>query len=295
MPDRIEELLKDIHVMFAKCQPYGNSPDLVVVSKSKLFELLEQLNEAIDEVLDQYEATTLSRERARIEQDRQAAQVVAKAKMESDDVHAAASLYTDTMLEDLKQILEATKAHIKQEMLDMLAEIDLQQETLDQNKESVKEGLTELHDSELYLKALDQLRKKAEEKKKFGEQAALLGKDEENVFDQDPKANEAANIKIRVDNIGDGAGVTFSTRRNRNKKKKKGAPAGTDRQTPETDPETGEPIAPNGVFSAEDFDLDREYEEWKAENEGDGGDAKKPEKKGLSAIFGSFFSNRDEE
>jgi len=66
MPDRIEEILKEIHVMFAKCEAYGNSPDLVIISKSELFELLEKLNEGIDEVLDQYEATTRSRERARI-------------------------------------------------------------------------------------------------------------------------------------------------------------------------------------------------------------------------------------
>lgn len=285
MPDRIEEILKEIHVMFAKCEPYGNSPDLVIISKSDLFELLEKLNEGIDEVLDQYEATTRSRERARIEQDKQAAEIVAKAKLESDDVHAAASLYTDTMLEDLKQILEKTKQNMKQQMLDMMAEIELQEETIDQNKESVKEGLTELHDSEMYLNALTQLRKKAEEKRKFGEQAEFLNQ-EENIFEESPKANAAQKLEIRIDKPGENSGVTYSTRFNRNRKKKKKGSAMAEEPASEHIEGT--------EFTADDFDLDREYEEWKAAEEGTGAESK-PEKKGLSGIFGSLFGNKGEE
>ena len=296
MPDRIEEILKEIHVMFAKCETYGNSPDLVIISKSELFELLEKLNEGIDEVLDQYEATTRSRERARIEQDKQAAETVARAKLEADDVHAAASLYTDTMLEDIKQILEATKNRVKDDMLDMLANIELQEEVLDRNKESVKEGLSELHDSEMYLNALTQLRKKAEEKRKFGDQAELLARQEENIFEEQEKEKQAQKLNIRIDKPGENPGVTMSTRFNRNKKKKKKSGKADAEAAREGEPEglrADSDHIPGTEYSPDDFDLDREYEEWRAAEEGDDDD-RKPEKKGFGKLLESLFG-KDEE
>lgn len=260
MPDKVEEILKEIHVMFAKCDTYHNSPDNVIVSKTEMFDLLTRLSEAIYEVLDQYEATARSRERARLELDRQAAETVARAKLDSDDVHAATLLYTDTMLEDIRQVLAKTKQNVKHEMLEMLASIELQEEGLAQNMESVKSGLTELHDSEMYLEALTKLRKKAEEKRMFGDQAdELHKKDEEEDIFADPKANAAQNLVIRIDKPGENSGVTYSTKYNRNKKKKK-------KQGPVSDtPAEHEEGTP---YSADDFDLDAEYEQWKNENEG---------------------------
>ncbi|MCR5429020.1 MAG: hypothetical protein K6F16_08515 [Lachnospiraceae bacterium] len=296
MPDRIEEILKEIHVMFAKCETYGNSPDLVIISKSELFELLEKLNEGIDKVLDQYEATTRSRERARIEQDKQAAETVARAKLEADDVHAAASLYTDTMLEDIKQILEATKNRVKDDMLDMLANIELQEEVLDRNKESVKEGLSELHDSEMYLNALTQLRKKAEEKRKFGDQAELLARQEENIFEDQEKEKQAQKLNIRIDKPGENPGVTMSTRFNRNKKKKKKSGKAGAEAAREGEPEglrADSDHIPGTEYSPDDFDLDREYEEWRAAEDGDDDD-RKPEKKGFGKLLESLFGKEEE-
>lgn len=276
MPDRVEEILKEIHVMFAKCDTYNNSPDRVIVSKSEMFELLTELSEAIYEVMDQYEATARSREKARLELDRQAAETVARAKLDSDDVHAATLLYTDTMLSDVRQVLEKTKANVKREMLEMLAGIELQEEQLDQNMESVKTELTELHDSEMYLEALTRLRKKAEDKRLFGDQAGEFSKEEEDIF-ADPKAGASQNLVIRIDKPGENSGVTYSTKYNRNKKKKKKGSAPVEAPA---EHEEGTP------YSAEDFNLDAEYEQWKEEQEGGTLEDDAPKKGLLDKLFG---------
>ncbi len=274
MPDKVEEILKEIHVMFAKCDAYHNTPDKVIVSKTEMFDLLEKLNEAIYEVLDRYEATSRSRERARIEQDKQAAETVARAKLESDDVHAATLLYTDSMLDSIKEVLERTKANVKREMVEMMAGIELQEEILERNKESVKDGLKELHDSELYLETLQKNRKKAEDKKKYGEQAGLINRDDEEP--ESPVANAAANITIRIDKAGDKAGYSMPASKSSSKKKKgrkaEAAPLPAEH-------EEGMP------YTADEFDLDGEYEQWKLEQEGGEG-AAKPEKKSLFGLFG---------
>ena len=211
-------------------------------------------------------------------------------------MHAAASLYTDTMLEDIKQILEATKNRVKDDMLDMLANIELQEEVLDRNKESVKEGLSELHDSEMYLNALTQLRKKAEEKRKFGDQAELLARQEENIFEEQEKEKQAQKLNIRIDKPGENPGVTMSTRFNRNKKKKKKSGKAGAEAAREGEPEglrADSDHIPGTEYSPDDFDLDREYEEWRAAEEGDDDD-RKPEKKGFGKLLESLFG-KDEE
>lgn len=278
MPDRIEEILKQIHVMFAKCESFQNSTDLVVVSKVEMFRLLEQLNEALDEVLDRYEATTRSRERARLDMDRQAQEVVAKAKQDSDDVHAATLLYTDTMLEDVKQILEKTKENVKREMLELLAGIELQQETLDQNKDGVKADLTDLHDSELYLKTLTDIRVKAEAKRNSQNTEGNPDEDAEEGASQ-----SAPNIVIRVSRPGENSGVTFTKRGRKAKDKKKGS----DSASPEVD-ENGVPLdhEEGTPFNPDDFDLDAEYEEWKEKQDGDPDDKGDKPKKKKFKLFG---------
>ena len=50
---------------------------------------------------------------------------------------------------------------------------------------------------------------------------------------------------------------------------------------------------PGMEYSADDFDLDREYEEWKAAEEGDDLDHK-PEKKGFGKMLESLFGKNEE-
>ena len=73
MPDKIEKILKQIHLIFANGEPYKGSATDVVVNKKEVFELLEKLNYAVLEVMDAYEINELSKEQAihRVQKDAQ--------------------------------------------------------------------------------------------------------------------------------------------------------------------------------------------------------------------------------
>ena len=263
MADQVEDILREIHVLFAKCPSYGDSTDLVVVSKEEMFGLFERLNEALGEVLEKYEATTLSRERARIDMEREKAGMIASAKQSADDVHAASLLYTDNMIESIDKILEYAKFKMKHDMLESIAQIEELSEVLAKNKEGVKTELTQMHDNETYLELLDKLRKKAEEKRLKGEEVT-----DEDIFPDDKPA--PAKLDIRVNKPGENSGVTISTRRTYKSGKKK--PAGTDQQAP-AEHEEGMP------YSADEFDLDSEYFAWQEEQENGEDPKDKPKKK----------------
>ncbi|MBR6294550.1 MAG: hypothetical protein IKR54_08170, partial [Lachnospiraceae bacterium] len=169
MPEDVEEILKKIHIMFAKCEALEGTPDRVIVSKQEMFVLLEELNKAIYGVLDRYEATTRSREMALLEQNRKAAQIEADAHAKADDVQASACLYTDGVLGKVKDMLEDTKKNLKHQLIELMAAIEGEQATLDDNKENVRDELAQYQDGKTYLELLEKMRE-AQRKKASNEE-----------------------------------------------------------------------------------------------------------------------------
>ena len=67
---RLENVLRDIHVMISKSETYDS--DRIIVSKQDIFQLIDRLNESIYEIMDEYELTQQSRDRALREKRRKA-------------------------------------------------------------------------------------------------------------------------------------------------------------------------------------------------------------------------------
>lgn len=317
MPTRVEEICKRIHILFAKGEAYQNSPDLVILSKAEMFTLLEELNEAMYEVLDQYEATTRAKERARIETEREASEIIAKAKISAEDIQAATLSYTDTMMDEISAAMEQTTKSIKEQYLGFLAQIDDKQAALKENRDQIKNQLAELHDRDTYLKLLNEIReeaaearaeeeaeakaeeeaKKAEKKREAVEKKDDTKKNEKTVSeDEFPEPPKSPAPVIRVNCPGENPGVTFTTRRSHNKAKKsapvisKQVSTMSEEDYNRLSPEEREALekstpAYGHGFTADDFDLDAEYEQFKLEEEAKN-NANEDSKKGGFKLFG---------
>lgn len=316
MPTRVEEICKRIHILFAKGEAYQNSPDLVILSKAEMFTLLEELNEAMYEVLDQYEATTRAKERARIETEREASEIIAKAKISAEDIQAATLAYTDTMMDEISAAMELTTKNIREQYLGFLAQIDDKQAALKENRDQIKDQLAELHDRDTYLKLLKEIReeaaearaeeeaeakaeeaKKAEKNKETSETKDNTKKTEQTVSeDEFPEPPKPPAPVIRVNRPGENPGVTFTTRRSHNKAKKAATVITKQVNTMSEDefnrlsPEEQEALeqstpAYGHGFTADDFDLDAEYEQFKLEEESKN-NTNEDSKKGGFKLFG---------
>jgi hypothetical protein len=285
MPTRVEEICKQIHILFAKGEAYQNSPDLVILSKTEMFALLQELNEAMYEVLDQYEATTRAKEMAMLETEREASEIIAKAKVGAEDVQAVSFSYADTMLNELSGMIENTKQAIRAQYLEFLAAMDEQQENLQENRSQIKGQLLDLHDSETYAELLAEIRaknKKAAEEELSSDKNTKKETEKKDPSDEFPPAPKAPEPVIRVNRPGENPGVTFTTRRSHNKKNKQ-INVGQTAAKPalqESEPVEGQ------VFSAEDFDLDGEYEQFKQEQEAAKSGKVPGQKKGSFKLFG---------
>ena len=316
MPTRVEEICKKIHILFAKGEAYQNSPDLVILSKTEMFNLLEELNEAMYEVLAKYEATTRAKEKARLETERQASEIIAEAKRGAEDVQAASLTFTDSSLDELSALIDTTTQAIRQQYLEFLAAMDEKQEALKENRAQLKESLAELNDSESYLKVLEDVRADREAEKEeerlneikagkndsSGNNADSAasnsgkagtgntssntsgnnnGKSETAVVSEDefPEPPKAPAPVIRVNRPGENSGVTFTTSRshknveklgnNQNRQPQKQG-AMSQEEFNKLSPEEQEALeqstpAYGEGFSADDFNLDAEYEQFKQE------------------------------
>ncbi len=314
---KVEDILKKIHIVFAKGKTIGDNPDRIVLSKSEMFALLEQLNEAMYEVLDKYEATTRSKEKAKLEMERQASEIVIKAKQDADDVHAASILYTDDMLAEVSGAIADVTEAMKREYTLFLQRMDERRQALQTDRDEINVRLDSLHDREFYLKTLTDLRNEEED---YAEEEDSAENEASETDEKDstaavrprhkkhgtkppvepdeewPEEEKPAPPVIRVNKPGENSGVQMSTRKDRKRKPVENGTQTGEKLSPEelenlseeqlAALENSTPAYGEG-FTAEDFpNLDAEYEQFKEEQGLSEGDNSEPQKKGFLSFFG---------
>lgn len=178
MADSIENVMKNIHLLFAKCQPAAGEEDMIAVPKSKVFALLEELNYAVYDVMEQYSAnrnkSDMELKRKRDEGER----IIREASDSAEDIYAASIVYTDRMLADVKGIIETAKMDLYKEYESFAAMLDEQLKLVGEDQNELRDQLVRMAHSRKYLRLIDELN--AEEKRREELEAEEEGYDEIN-------------------------------------------------------------------------------------------------------------------
>ena len=96
--DKLERVLRDIHVLISRSEPYDKTGSKIIVEKQKMFEQLSLFNNCIYEMMDDYEITQQSRDKADREAKKRGDKIIWNASRNAEDVYAASVLYTDEAL-----------------------------------------------------------------------------------------------------------------------------------------------------------------------------------------------------
>ena len=156
MMDDLEQIMRRIHVLFAKCEPYGDeSENRIIVPKKEVFRLLEQLNYAVVHMMDRYEGTAESRERGLAEYQRKGEKSMEQAQAGADDVYAASLIYTDGMIEELEAVISDAKESLWAEYARMAGRLEEQARILNENQEEIKQQLNSMIQGEKYLRLVE--------------------------------------------------------------------------------------------------------------------------------------------
>ena len=61
--DKVERVLREFYVLYSRSEPYDKNAERVIVNKKEALALLEQLKSCMNEMMEEYEMTSNSRER----------------------------------------------------------------------------------------------------------------------------------------------------------------------------------------------------------------------------------------
>ena len=277
--DRTEEVLRKIHLLFQKSVPYNNSKRSVIIDKNDMMDLLKQLNDCIYDLLDEYEMTSASRDKAERRQQKQAESMAFDARRKADDIYAASVLYADRSLQEVEAELSATSDGYTAVYEDFMARIKEQKEEIKKNRLDLKSSLQDLIDTQKYMNLIeDENLRLAKEKERLesGKKGSSKGKSKEQAKDKEKEKDFSAikpEIKVNEEYFR-AQGLDVET----------GEPV-SDTNTKEDLPQDEADKIADETIAAVSADLDEEYFKWKDEGK-DGSDDK--EKSGKKKGFGLF-------
>jgi len=247
--DRTEGVLREMHVLFSKAQPYEGSAKNVIVDKNAMMDLLKELNECMYDMMEEHELTVKSRDKANREMQKQGDDIVFEATRKAEDIYAAALMYTDNAFESIQDIIKDSQESVAKIYDEAIKKIKEENSAIKSNQLELKSHLNDLIDTQKYLRLIDE-----ENMRRLKEKSE--GTSEE--IDDGPKYTAP---EIRIDK------EYFA---------KAGLEIEDDLEQPSSD--TEEEI---GISSE---DLDAEYFKWQEEESGE--EQKKSGKKGFGSLFG---------
>lgn len=157
--DKVERVLKEIHVLFSKSESYQGKPDKVVVDRRKFLELLDRLNKGIFDMMDTYEHTRESRQRAELAFENKGKEMLADAEEKAEDVYAASVIYTANMLGEVQRLIDQANESINDVFVQFKRELRTQKETVKSNELELQSQLNTLADAKTYQEMLAEVRR----------------------------------------------------------------------------------------------------------------------------------------
>ena len=184
--DKLEKVLRDIHVLISHSEAYDD--DRIIVDKQEMFGLIDRLNISIYEIMEDYELTKQSRDKAEREHKKQGEQIIWDASRKAEDIYAASVMYTDEALNHIQAIMDESMEQIREVQDAMIRDMEEKKQIVRDNQLELKSQLQDLADTEKYLLLIEERNKEIErEKEKHGRR-----------FGQPKEKSQFADVKAEI-------------------------------------------------------------------------------------------------
>lgn len=200
--DNTEKILRSLHVLLSKSEPYAKEPSKVIVDKQEMLDLLAQLNKAMYDIMDEYELTKQSRDRAEREFQKKGDEIVWNASRKAEDVYAASVMYTDEALNRVQEIMREADSAIAEIYTRMNHDLKEQEKLMKHNQLELKSTLQDLVDTEKYLKLIEERNREIRRQRESGKP---VEEREKNIY-----ANRQTEIRINQEYL-DKMGISMES------------------------------------------------------------------------------------
>ncbi len=175
MPEQIEEIMKKLHIYMANCKESAYGSEDIIVSKKRMLALLDELNHAVYDVCEQYEATKEAKTRALMQAESEAAGIKEDAVHRAEDIYAASLVYTEDVIFSIKKSLNNTIFRVRRDYDALLKSYEEKIAALDANAEELRQSMVNMQEAQTYLRLIEDI----EEKKKSDPEARMEARIEE--------------------------------------------------------------------------------------------------------------------
>lgn len=186
--ENTEKIMRRLHVLLSKSEPYMKEPSKVIVDKQEIVDLLSELNKSIYDIMDEYELTKQSRDRAEREFQKKGDEIVWNASRKAEDVYAASVMYTDEALNRVQQIMKEADDSIAEIYTKMNFQLKEEEKKIKKNHLELKSTLQDLVDTEKYLKLIDDRNREIKRQKEISKP---MEERERNIY-----ANRQTEVKV---------------------------------------------------------------------------------------------------
>ena len=203
--DRTEKVLRDIHVLFSKAEPYNGSKRDVIVNKNEMMDLLKELNACMYDMIDEHELSQTKKDKANREMQKQGDDIIFAASRKAEDIYAASIMYTDNALNDIQQIIEDAGDAIAKIYEDAKDKMASEKQTIKSNQSELKSQLGDLIDTQKYLHLIEEENRRLRLEREKGEKGDFAPKDAPSYANVQPEIRNASDatelppIEGRVD------------------------------------------------------------------------------------------------
>ncbi|MCR4695238.1 MAG: hypothetical protein K5773_07975 [Pseudobutyrivibrio sp.] len=173
--DRTEKVLREMHVLFSKAQPYEGSTKNVIVDKNAMMDLLKELNECMYDMMEEYELTVKSRDKANREVQKQGDEIIFDATRKAEDIYAASIMYTDNALDSIQDIIKESQESIGKIYEEATKKIKEETKSVKTNQLELKSHLNDLIDTQKYLRLIDEENLRILKEKENGSEDIIAG------------------------------------------------------------------------------------------------------------------------
>lgn len=166
--DNTEKVLRSLHVLLSKSEPYPKEPSKVIIDKQQVLDLLAELNNCIYQIMDEYELTKSSRDKAEREFRKHGDEIIWDASRKAEDIYAASVLYMDETLGRMQDIMKDAQEKVASIYTDADEKMKKEQQAVRSNQSELKGQLQDLVDTEKYLKIIEERNREIEKEKNEG-------------------------------------------------------------------------------------------------------------------------------
>ena len=160
MAGKLEQAMKKIHIFLANCKESEYSSEDLIVSKKRIFSLLEELNYAVYDAMEEYEVTVAARDRGIAQAERMATDIKEEAMIRADEIHASSLLYTQEAITDLKNAMEYMHEKVRAEYELMMVNYQERLSFLEQDSMEILSQLQTKADAKVYLRMIEDIKAK---------------------------------------------------------------------------------------------------------------------------------------